>query len=208
MPLIHWHPSDDDAPAGLTGNLTVADDSDSLWAGVQQCFASVALALALTATAATTAQAQQVATQPQDELVFQQVFEDDSFQLPLTVAAVPPVYAQPWSFWQDELVFQQIFDEDFWVNPPAAAVPAVLPQPWSFIADEIVPQPTAFIDEEGIWVIPEPASISSAFLQPWSFETVEVVPKAGVTIDPSVKLGREGSITTTPTLGGGSMRSN
>jgi hypothetical protein len=172
MPLTYWHPSDESP--NLIGNLKVSDDSDGWWSGVQLNFVSVAIALTLAA-GANAQTASRVANQPQDELVFQQVFDDTFWNAPPSVipAPVPP---QPWTFEASDIVPQPVIaalDDGFWQSLVFTAIPATSPQPWEFRQDELVFLPV-FEDDSG-W--PKPLILISppSVLQPWSFEQSEVL---------------------------------
>lgn len=103
-------------------------------------------------------------------------------------------------------------DEYFWQDPVqhfTTYVPLRL-----FIADDlIVPQPAmVFQPDEYFWQNPVTSYVTyTQWLPPQmliSEDTVTQQVVVAMVYDPNVKLGREGSMTMTPTLGGGSMRSN
>jgi hypothetical protein len=176
MPLIYWHPSDE--PANLIGNLKVSDDSDGWWSGIQFNFVSVAIALTIAAGANAQA-ASRVATQPQDELVFQQVFDDTFWNTPPPVlpAAVLP---QPWTFETGDIVPQpvvfQASDEAFWADTISPVIPQFnVPQQWIFETTDIVPQPAAATLDDGFWIFTGIVITPPILPPPWSFDQGEVI---------------------------------
>jgi hypothetical protein len=146
------------------------DGSDSWWAGVQQCAASVAIAAALTVTASQTLAASQQYRQdelPQTTVTFQP--DEDYWQSPppQVVSTAPPVVFTD----DDTIIFHP--DEDYWgYSPPPYQAPA---PPRVFTDDDvIIPQAVSFQPDEDYWqaAIPPPQP-PAIFPQPWTFDQQE-----------------------------------
>jgi hypothetical protein len=164
-------------PPGTLQPPCLGDDSDNWWGGVQQCFASVALA-ALVATTSLSGQLASSVTQERDDYVpppTANIVDEDYWQ-----NRTSPVAASNWIAPFDQvdpdytapIAFQP--DEDYWQNP-VAPVPASFwlalplggePDSYTFQPDEdywqnpVAPLPPMF----GKLYIPDPDEIPAGTL--------------------------------------------
>lgn len=138
-----------------TKGAVLPDDSDNWWAGVQNCFASIAISAALL-TGAQTAQAIAIVNLPQDDPAgnLSVCPNEDYWQLAVPAAITQP--QQPFSQ-QDEIetvavVFEP--DEDYWLVTPRPAPAQTPQQPW-YEQQETIPK----LDED-YWqfLIPQPVA--------------------------------------------------
>jgi hypothetical protein len=127
------------------------DDSDNWWAGVQNCFASIAVAAALLV-GAQTAQAIATVNLPQDDPAGNLTVcpNEDYWTGRTQTIYLPPVQA-----FTDNDVISVFVEELYWQVPVVQPVPAVLQ---AFADDSlIVPQAVVFSpDEDYCWLLLQP----------------------------------------------------
>lgn len=151
--------------AGEAGATIVEEGSDGWFAGTMRAMVPVAISLALAANA-TAAQAQRVASQPQDELAVPQYANQSPAPLTLFVADRSVAMPVPWSWHQDALPAATLAGDEGAFQPPPPVRPgfdlAWLSAPTGGYVTEVAAEPAVepeagFVPAPAPWPVVRPA---------------------------------------------------